>query len=122
MGYNRRFDWLMCVDCDAIMHRDLWPLPCSFSLSLFFPLHHCFLAKNIKKTRAFKIQNLPESKKEQTKGTKQFSIVLRVKLTGLAFVNLLFLIKAYTKYSRKKLEKETRRPNTYKKVTKTEYK
>jgi hypothetical protein len=89
------------------MHRDLWPLPCSFSFSLFFPLHHCFLAKNIKKTRAFKIQNLPESKKEQTKGTKQFSIVLRVKLTGLAFVNLLLSRQVFDKSVYKIFEKKT---------------
>ena len=76
MWYNRQFDWLMRVHCDAIMHCDLWQC---FVLSLPpppppHPLHHCFLTKNINKTieHLIKIQNLSESKKEQTKGTKQF--------------------------------------------------
>jgi hypothetical protein len=45
--------------------------------------------------RAFKIQYLPEIKKEYTKGTKQFSIVLREKLTGLAFVEFVVVATSF---------------------------
>jgi hypothetical protein len=63
VGYNRQFDWLISVHCDAIMHCGPWH--CLASLSVFF---HGF-GKTI---AFFKIQNLSESKKEYTKGTKQF--------------------------------------------------
>jgi hypothetical protein len=57
------------------MHCYLWlsvALPCSFFV--FSPLHHSlFISQKYKQNyRALKIQNLSESKKEQTKGTKQF--------------------------------------------------
>jgi hypothetical protein len=59
----------------------------ALTLSLFFPASSLLFSQKYKQNyRAFKIQKLPESKKEWTKEIKQISIVPRVKLTGLAFV------------------------------------
>jgi hypothetical protein len=57
------------------------------ALSLFFPASSLLFSQKYKQNyRAFEIQKLPESKKELTTEIKQISIVLRVKLAGLAFV------------------------------------
>jgi hypothetical protein len=58
------------------MHCDLWPLPCSFSV--FFPLHHCFLAKNINKTiELLKYKIYQKARRNRPKEQSNFSIVLR---------------------------------------------
>jgi hypothetical protein len=67
------------------MHCDLWRC---FALSLPPPpLHHCFLAKNINKTiELLKYKIYQKASRNRPKEQSNFSIVLRVKLTGLAFV------------------------------------
>ena len=107
----------MRVHCDAIMQCDLWHC---FALSLFPlppPLHHCFLAKNINKTiELLKYKIYHKARRKRPKEQSNFSMVLRVKLTGLAFAEFVVVSTSFgqkrAKEARKNLKKDTIIPKT----------
>jgi hypothetical protein len=59
VGYNKQSDWLMRVHCDAVRGT-------AIALSVFPPASSLLFSQTEYKQnyRAFKIQNLSESKKE----------------------------------------------------------